>query len=143
MKTLKTLIAAFFLTISASAFAADDVNSEKLKIDNTLNTYVEAIANGKIDGLKNILAEDMKFTVARAEKVINYNKAQLLNSLKESENVVQNCSTDYEVVEINSLQAMVKVIMKYEGFSKINFISLDKTGTSWKITSISSSYLKK
>ena len=142
MKTLKTLIAAFFLTISVSAFAADDVNNEKLNIDNTLNTYVGAIANGKMNGLKNILADDMKFTVARAEKVTNYNKAQLLNSLKESENVVQNCSTEYEVVKINSLQAMVKVIMKYEGFSKINFISLDKTGTSWKITSISSSYLK-
>lgn len=142
MKTLKTVIAACLLLISVSAFAADDENKEKLNIDNTLNTYVEAVTNGKIDGLKDILAEDVKFSVARSETVINYTKSQLLNSLKESENVVQNCRTDYKVVKINSLQAMVKVIMKYEGFRKINYINLDKTRTGWKITNISSAYVE-
>ena len=142
MKTLKTVISACLLLISVSAFAADDENKEKLNIDNTLNTYVEAVTNGKIDGLKDILAEDVKFSVARSETVINYTKSQLLNSLKESENVVQNCRTDYKVVKINSLQAMVKVIMKYEGFRKINYINLDKTRTGWKITNISSAYVE-
>lgn len=142
MKTLKTITASLLMFISVSAFAADGVKNEKLRIDNTLNTYVEAIAKGKLNGLDNILDENMKFTVIRAEKVINYSKSQLLSSLKSSENVVQNCTTDYQVDKINSSQAIVKVIMKYEGFAKINYINLDKTETGWKITSIASSYVK-
>ncbi|MDB5119944.1 MAG: hypothetical protein JWN56_1162 [Sphingobacteriales bacterium] len=142
MKTLKTLTASLFMILSVSAFAADGVKNEKSKIDNTLNTYVEAVANGKMEGLGDILDETMKFTVIRADKVVNYSKTDLLNYLKHSENVVQNCTTDYEVEKINSSQAIIKVIMKYEGFTKINYINLDKTGTGWKITNISSSYLK-
>jgi len=100
------------------------------------------MANGKMADLGDILDEQMKFTVARSEKVISYSKSQLLNSLKQSENVVQNCDTDYDVEKINSSQALVKVIMKYEGFTKINYINLENTKTGWKIMNISSSYSK-
>jgi len=142
MKTLKTLAASLLTIVSLSAFAADGEKSEKLKIDYTLNTFVDAMANGKMADLGDILDEQMKFTVVRSEKMINYSKSQLLNSLKQSENVVQNCETDYDVEKINSSQALVKVIMKYERFTKINYINLDNTKTGWKITSISSSYSK-
>lgn len=141
MKTLKTLAASLLTVISLSAFAADGVKNEKPTIDNTLNKYVEAVANGKMDGLGDILDESMKFKVIRAEKVVNYSKADLLKSLKSSENVIQNCKTDYDVEQINSSQALVKVSMRYDGFTKINYINLDKTETGWKITNISSSYL--
>jgi hypothetical protein len=142
MKTLKTLAASLLTIVSLSAFAADGEKSEKLKINYTLNTFVDAMANGQMEDLGDILDDQMKFTVVRSEKVINYSKSQLLNSLKQSENVVQNCDTDYDVEKINSSQALVKVIMKYEGFTKINYINLDNTKTGWKITSISSSYSK-
>ena len=142
MKTLKTLAASLLTIVSLSAFAADGEKSEKLKINYTLNTFVDAMANGQMEDLGDILDDQMKFTVVRSEKVINYSKSQLLNSLKQSENVVQNCDTDYDVEKINSSQALVKVIMKYEGFTKINYINLDNTKTGWKIMNISSSYSK-
>lgn len=142
MKTLKTLTASLLVLISVCAFAADDATAKKLKIDYTLDTYVEAMANGKLDGLKDILTEDMKYEVTRGDKVINYTKAQLLSSLKESENVIQNCSTDYSLERINSSQAIMKVSMKYESFTKINYINLDKTEAGWQITKISNSYSK-
>ena len=142
MKTLQTLTASLLVLISVSAFAADDVTTKKLKIDYTLDTYVGAMANGKLEGLKNILADDMKYAVTRGDKVINYTKSQLLSSLKESENVVQNCNTDYAFERINSSQAKMKVSMKYESFTKINYINLNQTEAGWQITKISSSYSK-
>lgn len=142
MKTLKTLAATLLTLVSLSAFAADGIKTEKPSIDNALNKYVNAVAKGKMEGFGDILDENMKLKVIKAEKVVNYSKADLLKSLKSSENVVQNCTTSYEIEEINSSQAIVKVSMQYAGFTKINYINLDKAEAGWKITNISSSYLK-
>ena len=142
MKNLKNLAGLLLTILSMSAFAADGEKSEKLKIDYTLNTFVDAMANGQMEDLRDILDERMKFTVVRFEKVISYSKSQFLNSLKQSENVVQNCDTDYEMEKIGSSHALVKVIMIYESFTKINYINLKNTKAGWKITSISSSYSK-
>ncbi|MEJ6980234.1 nuclear transport factor 2 family protein [Pedobacter sp. P351] len=141
MKTLKILTAALVLAFTSSAFAAEEVKNEKLQMNYTIQTYIDAIAHGKIKDLSEILDKDVKHTVTTGEKVINYTRADILNSMQPRKNIEQNCSTTYQVLEINSPQAIIKVLMKYDTFTKITLVNIANTKNGWKITNITDSYM--
>lgn len=141
MKTLTTLLTATFMVFSLSSFANQEPEVQKLSMDYALKTYIDAITSGKVKGLADILDNDVKFTVTRGEKIINYSRSEMLNSLKGTQNVVQNCSTDYAIVEQSASQAIVKVTMKYDAFSRINYVTMAQTNKGWKITNVSSVFV--
>ena len=141
MKTLKTLTAALLITLSFSAFAADGSKAEKLEMNYALKTYIEAVTQGKIGSLIDVLDQEIRFTTTRGKKIINHNKSQMLNGLKFSENVKQNCVTEFRIVESTPNLSVVKVTLKYANFSKIEYLSLANTTKGWKITSVSTSFI--
>ena len=140
MKTLKTLTAAVLLMVSISSFAAGEPGNEKMNMNYALNTYIQAIANGKVNGFSEVLDRDVKFTVTGGKKVINYNKSEMVTFAKRNENMQQNCTTEYKIVELNDAQALVKVTMKYPDFTKVNLVSMANTSEGWKITNVTSSF---
>jgi len=140
MKTLKTLLTACLLVLGIGAFADELNTSNKLGIDYALKTYLDAIGEGKVKNLASILDNDVKFTISRGEKILNYSKSEMLSSLKSQENVKQNCTTEYLVVEKNPTQSIVKVTQKYENFTRVNFVTFNNTAKGWKITNVSSSF---
>lgn len=141
MKTLKSLTAALLIILSANAFAiADETKNNKLQMDYAINTYVEAMSNGKIKELPSVLDPDVKFTTSKGNEIKHYSKTEMLESLKSYENIVQNCQTDYKLIESGAAQAIVKVTMKYETFSKVHLLTLNNTAKGWKIVSVSSSF---
>ena len=137
MKTLKTLTAALLIIFSSAAFAADDAESNKSKMTYALNSYIEAVSKGNIKGIAAILDADVKYTIAKSNGVISFNKSQLLEYFKGMENIEQNCATSYSVLELGRDQTLIKVSMKYDGFTKLNFVTLNNTDKGWKITNIS------
>ncbi|MFA6945032.1 MAG: nuclear transport factor 2 family protein [Pedobacter sp.] len=141
MKTLKTITAALLIVLSTSAFAKDDTKIEKLNINYALKAYIDAVAHGKIDGLNDVMDKDVKFTSTRGQQIINHDKDQMLKSLKHLQNVEQNCSTEFSIIESTPTQSVVKVTMKYDGFSKINYLSMSNTGKGWKIISVATSFI--
>ncbi len=141
MKTLKTIAAALLVVLSTSAFASDDTKSEKLNINYALNAYIDAVAHGKINGLNEVMDKDVKFTSTRGLEIIHHDKNQMLNLLKNHQNIEQNCITEFSIVESTPTQSVVKVTMKYDGFSKINYLSMSNTGKGWKIVSVATSYI--
>jgi len=141
MKTLKTITAALLIAFSFSAFAADGTAKEKREMNYALKTYIEAVNEGKIGTLSEVLDREVKFTTTRGEQIISHNKSEMMNSLKGSENVIQNCETSFNVVEATPSFSVVKVISKYKGFSKVNYLNLANTGKGWKITSVSTSFI--
>lgn len=116
MKILKTFSAALLMVLSSVAFAADGSKHEKLDMNYALKTYIDAMAHGKISGLPEVLDKDIKFTTTRGEKIINHNKAEMLNSLQGNENVEQNCTIEYSIVEATLTISVVKVVMKYRRY---------------------------
>ena len=141
MTTLKTLTAALLITLSFSAFAADGSKAEKLEMKYALRTYIDAITQGKIGGLTDVLDQDIRFTTTRGQKIINHSKSQVLNELKISENVKQNCVTEFSIVESTPNLSVVKVTFKYANFSKVEYLNLANTTKGWKITSVSTSFI--
>ncbi|SDN19077.1 Putative lumazine-binding [Daejeonella rubra] len=141
MKTLKTITAALLTVVSFSAFSADGSKLEKLNMSYAAQTYVDAMTHGKIEALPEVLDKEIKYTTTNGDRILNFNKAEMLKSLEGIQNVEQNCTTEYSVVETTPTISVVKVTMKYEGFSKITYLNLANTSKGWKITSISTSFI--
>lgn len=127
--------------ISLSAFAEDETNSEKLKMNYTVKTYIDAVTHGKVKDLAEVLESDAKFTVTQGERIIKFSRYETLNWLKGSEGIHQNCSTDYKIIEMDASQAVVKISMKYDSFLKVNLLSLANTKKGWRITNVSTSFI--
>ena len=140
MKTLKTLTAALLIILTSSAFANDDAKKEKLMMDYTIKRYIDAISLGQVKGVSEIFDRNVKMTTTRNKEIVNYDKSDILWALKFNQNVEQNCTIDYKFLEMDPSLATVKVTMKYEGFSKINVISMANTTKGWRITNISTSF---
>lgn len=141
MKTLKTITAALLTVVSFSAFAADGIRNDKLKLSYPAQTYVDAMTHGKINALPQVLDKEIKYTTTHGEKIFSFNKAEMLKSLEGLRGVEQNCTTEYSVVESTPTISVVKVTMKYENFSKITYLNLANTANGWKITSIATSFI--
>lgn len=141
MKTITILSAVLMLFISLSSFAGDETNSEKLRMNYTVKTYIDAVTEGKIKALASVLESDAKFTLTHGERIVRFSRYDTLKWLKSSEGIRQNCSTDYKIIEMDASQAVVKISMKYEGFSKVNLLSLANTKKGWLITNVSTSFI--
>lgn len=139
MKALKTIILAFFITFSFNAFSKDDgAKDQKLTMNYAVQTYIDAMTQGKIKDFSEVLDNDVKFTLTQGQKIINLNRGQMLSSLKGSENMQQNCRTNYSIVEQNDSQSIVKVTMVYDVFTRTNYVTITHTNSGWKITNVSS-----
>lgn len=139
MKTLKTILIALFITLTYNVSKASIPNiNEKLTMHYAITTYVNAFTHGKTSGLANIIDDSAKFSHNRGEKIISFNKNQILESLANQENIEQNCTTTTNVVENNASLVVYKVQMKYQNFSRTNYVTMTDTGNGWKVTNVSS-----
>ena len=128
------------MIVSFSSFADELNSSNKLSIDFALKSYLDAVSEGKVKGFSDILDNDVKFTISRGEKIVNYSKSEMLTSLKSSEGIKQNCHTEFQILEKTLTQSIVKVTQKYDEFTRVNFVTFNNTPKGWKITNVSSSF---
>ena len=141
MKRVNTIIIALALVIATIGTKADPRTSkQRLTIPNAVKGFQEAFVNGKIKGFSELLDDNVKFTITRGDKVITYTKDETLENLRKSANTVQNCETSHEIVESLPNQTVVKFSMKYENFTKENYITLTESDSGWKITHVSTSF---
>lgn len=141
MKTLKTTLIALLITLTYSVTKADTpVKSEKLTMRYAISAYVDAFSHGKSSGLADVIDENARFCHMRGQQVITFNKSQILESLKNQENVEQNCQTSARLIENTANLVVYKVQMKYQNFSRISYVTMTDTGAGWKITNVSSTF---
>ncbi len=139
MKTLKTIFIALLVTLTFTVAKANTPNlKERLTMRYAINTYVDAFTQGKTAGLAEIIDENAKFSHNRGQQVISFSKNEILQSLKNEQNIEQNCTTTVKVVENNTNLVVYKVQMKYQNFSRTNYVTMTDTGNGWKITNVSS-----
>lgn len=143
MKTLNIFLAVFFLGISITTFANDEgKKGQKLSMNYTVQTYIEAMTEGRLKDLSEVLDNNVKFTINQGSKISSLNRTQMLNSLKATENLQQNCKTDFSVVEQSESSCIVKVTMNYDLFTKINYVTINQVDGGWKITNVSTNFAK-
>lgn len=140
MKTLKIASVVALMVLSINVFASEGSRKEKFNMNYAVQKYIDALSYGKINGISQVLDADVKFTLTGGKRTLNYNKPQILAYLQSIQNIHQNCVTGYSIIDLNSSQAVVKVTMKYDSFSRVNFLSMANTAEGWKITNVSTSF---
>ncbi len=136
MKTLKSILLGLALLAVGTAVRANNTNDGTLTENHAINTYVDAMTRGKLQGLNDVLDQSAQFSMLRGKTVLSFSKKQMLDYMQANKNTEQTCTTSTSIVESNANIAVVKVDMKYEGFVRSNYVTIANTGNGWKITNV-------
>jgi hypothetical protein len=119
---------------------ANTNDNVKLTQTYAVNTYVDAMTRGRLNGLNDVLDNSASFSMVRGKQVLSFSKKQMLDYFKTNRNTEQICITSTSVVESNANIAIVKVDMKYSDFTRSNYVTIANTGNGWKITNVYSTF---
>jgi hypothetical protein len=137
MKTLKTITLGLIMVVAfASAKATTVDGNEILSVNHAVNTYVNAVTHGQISDMDVVIDQNAKFSMLRGTKMLSLTKDQVIETVKNTENVDQQCTVSTAIGESNNDITIVKVDMKYSTFTRTNYVTLANTGNGWKITSV-------
>jgi hypothetical protein len=137
MKTLKSIIAALALIIVCGVAKANvTTEGDNLTRNFAINTYVDAMTRGKVQGFGDVVDQSAKFNLLRGKNVLSFTKGEMIESIKANKNTEQNCTTSTTIMESNSDLAVVKVDMQFDGFVRTNYVTVANTGKGWKITNV-------
>jgi hypothetical protein len=139
MKTLKMFIVLTLLPlqfIAAKNRQTHDEDGAFTRV-HAIDTYVDAVTRGKLDGFDAVIDPSAKFTVLNAQnKLLSFGKKQMLEFLNRIKNVEEMCTTSTSILQNNTDMVVAKVDMKFEGFTRSNYISIANTRSGWKIINV-------
>lgn len=134
MKTLKLTIAVLaFLFVGVTANAA----AKKITKSDVVNTYIDAIANGKTQGLDQVLDNEMQFNTKRGDNITTIDKNTFLDFLAKNGTGAAPLNTSTTVVQDDENTQKIKIDFKYDGYVRTDVLTLSHT-TGWVITNVTS-----
>jgi len=140
MKTLRSILLGLAMLAMCGVVKANTNDNVKLTQTYAVNTYVDAMTRGRLNGLNDVLDNSASFSMVRGKQVLSFSKKQMLDYFKTNRNTEQICTTSTSVVESNADIAIVKVDMKYADFTRSNYVTIANTGNGWKITNVYSTF---
>jgi hypothetical protein len=144
MNTLvKTFTAAALITVSTFAMAAEGPGSKTAKSNVNLSTadlaldhYVAVTTEGESAGVEQLFAEDFSqkanATTNKCDELVKFFKKQKGEKL--------NCMVSTDILEESADYMVAKVTLKFENFTKTDFVTLVREGNNWKVSSSVNSY---
>ena len=140
MKTLKSMLAGIaLLFICVAANATVKTVNEKSPQTDVINTYIDAIAHGKITNLDNVLGDDMQYNMQRGENVNTLNKQQLLDYLKNYSSANSTVTANTTVITDEDDLYVVRIDFKYDDVLRSDVVTVSKAG-GWQITKVVTSF---
>lgn len=137
--TLSTFATAFLMLLSLSSFAKSSINPLKEKDSKVIITsYVESITLGSDVYNKYLFCDDFEYSnTANKDK---FNKKQYLKFLKETKGSKFNCQTTYQILDETGKSCVAKATMKFDHFTRVDHITLNKTSDGWKVSTVVTTY---
>lgn len=136
MKILKLFIPVTMLMMVYSTAKAGNSDEGMLTKTHAINTYVDAVTRGKMDGLADVIDQSAKFTVMQGKHLNSYTKKQMIDFLSTVKNIEMDCTTNTAVFESNANITIIKVDMQFNGFMRSNYVTIANTGNGWKIINV-------
>jgi tRNA U55 pseudouridine synthase TruB len=136
MKTLKSIVLGLALLVVTSVVKADEPSTVMLTRNHAVNTYIKAMTQGINNDLNDVLDQTAKFSTLRGNKVVSFDKEEMMTFAKQNENVSQACTTTVTEVQSNADVSVVKVDMHFGNFTRTNYVTMANTGNGWKITNV-------
>jgi hypothetical protein len=138
MKTLRLLMLSLGMLTALNIVSAKNIIDDGIYTKtHAIDTYVDAVTRGKLEGFDEVLDPSAKFTTLKANKhLVSYTKNEMISFLGKIKNVEENCTTSTDVIENTADMIVVKVDMKFENFTRSNYVSIANTGNGWKIINV-------
>ncbi len=141
MKTFITSIfAAFIIVSSFTVSKAEGRPSDIAEVNHTLEQYVATVSQGQADHLDRLFSDAFVLRVNGNAKPTAYNKAQVIDLLKGNKNIKQQCSTTYSIVDENNGCSIAKVEMKYQNFTKVDYVTITKDAAGYQVSQVVTTY---
>lgn len=139
-KTIITIATVFALVIGFNASAATMANPLKNFDSKAIAlTYLQTISSGDTQYNKHLYAKDFEYRNTANNQVVN--KTEYLQFLKSNKGLQYNCTTNYDILDQTGNTAIGKAIMKFDNFTRIDYITLQQTLEGWKISKVVTTYL--
>lgn len=135
MKTLKSIFLGLALLVITNVVKADEP-AAIITRNQAITTYINAMTLGQNSGLNEVIDQSAKFSILRGKSVISFDKADLMKFASQNQNVKQACTTTTTEMESNADVSVVKVDMKFENFTRTNYVTMANTEEGWKITNV-------
>lgn len=138
-KIIATLATLFTLVFSFNASAKEannplkNVNTKKIAL-----TYVEAITLGNIDFNKHLFTADFEYHNTANDLVSN--RTEYVNFLKENKGLKYECETTYEILDQAGATSVAKATMKFDNFTRVDYITMQQTKDGWKVSKVVTTY---
>ncbi|MBD1432671.1 hypothetical protein H8B06_07540 [Sphingobacterium sp. DN00404] len=137
--TITTIATAFIMMTSFCSYAAEKVNPLKdLNSVNIIRTYLEAATAGSIAFNKFLFSEDFEYQ--NTANNLRYNKKTYTNFLKTNKGLKFNCETTYEMLDECGKACVAKAIMKFDNFTRVDYITLNHSQDGWKVSKVVTTY---
>jgi hypothetical protein len=134
-KTLSTIATGLLMIISLSSFA-NPLKEKDSKV--IITSYVDAITLGSDIYNKYLFCDDFEYSnTANKDK---FNKKQYLKFLKDTKGCKFDCKTDYQLLDETGKSCVAKAILKFANFTRVDYITLNKTADGWKVSKVVTTY---
>ena len=136
MRTLKSILAGIaLLFICVAANAITKPTTGKLTRDEVVKVYIDATISGNVSKLDNVLSDDLQFYLQRGDYVSTLDKNQLIDYLKNNTTSDPSVKTTTTIMREDDNSSVIKVVFKYDGYSRTDEVTLNKT-FGWVITTV-------
>jgi hypothetical protein len=139
MKTLRAMIMGLSLLLVCGISQAAPTGHGNSK-DEVIDTYLNAIVHGKLDGVSDAIDDDAQFNMKRGERVNMLTKSQIMDGLKANANIEQDCKCTKSVLQDDDAKKVMKVDMQYADYTRTDVITAERAGSGWKITKVETSF---
>ncbi|MEN5231563.1 nuclear transport factor 2 family protein [Sphingobacterium faecium] len=148
MKTLvKTFAAAALIAVSTFSMAAGkpEVSNPKKTVVNlstadlVIDHYVAVMTEGQSAGVEQLFTSDFSQKIHASNDQTN-SRSAVISFLKKQKSQHLNCKTSTTIVEQSSDYMLAKVTMQFDGFTKIDLVTLVNDGGNWKVSQSINSY---
>jgi len=136
MSTLKSMLAGIaLLFICGAGNAINTPAAGKPTRDEVVQIYIDATTSGNVGKLNDVLADDLLFYVQRGDYVNTLDKHQLIDYVKSNTTPDPSVKTNTTVMQGDDNAAVIKIEFKYDGYSRTDEVTLNKT-FEWVITTV-------
>ncbi|WP_433901096.1 nuclear transport factor 2 family protein [Sphingobacterium puteale] len=147
MKALvKKFAAAALIAVSTFTMAAEGPGAKTTKANLNLSTadfalehYVAVTTEGESAGVEQLFAGDFSQKI-QSTNAQSHSREAVVKSLKKQKGEKLNCTVTTNIIEESADYMVAKVTLKFENFTKIDLVTLERLGNDWKVSKSINSY---
>jgi len=140
MKTIITTLVIALVSLGSFRSFAGTIGGTKSTSPSSLviTDYLAAVSMGDFENHKLSLTKDFEHYNVENDK--KSNRRQYLAFLKKTKNLRYDCKTSYRILDETSRTCMAKVIMEFDKFTRVDYITLCCHDDIWQISKVVTTY---